>query len=112
MEGNSLGLDLTLLHVDLVPGQNDGDVFANANKITCLLLVRVTGSAVLKRERTVPVGDVLVGDARRDVEHDDTALSVDVVAIAETTKLLLTCGVPYVKLDLSKVLLLVSVPSW
>jgi len=54
--------------------------------------------------RTVPVGDVLVCDTRGDVEHDDTALSVDVVSIAETTKLLLTGGVPDVELDLAEVL--------
>jgi len=57
------------------------------------------------RKRTVPVGDVLVCDTRGNVEHDDTALAVDVVSIAETTKLLLTCGVPHVELDGSKVLL-------
>jgi hypothetical protein len=30
----------------------------------------------------VPVRDVLVGDPRSDIEHDDTALAVDVVAIS------------------------------
>ena len=59
----------------------------------------------------MPVGDVLVGDTGGNVKHDDTALSVDVVTIAETTKLLLTGGVPYVELDLSEVLVLVSIPS-
>jgi hypothetical protein len=53
----------------------------------------------------VPVGDVLVCDTRGDVEHDDTALAVDVVSIAEATKLLLTCGVPDVELDGAEVLL-------
>jgi hypothetical protein len=53
----------------------------------------------------VPVGNVLVCDTRSDVEHDDTALSVDVVSITETTELLLTCGVPDVELDGAEVLL-------
>jgi hypothetical protein len=53
----------------------------------------------------VPVGDVLVCDTRGNVEHDDTALSVDVVSITETTELLLTSGVPDVELDGSEVLL-------
>ena len=53
---------------------------------------------------TVPVGDVLVGDAGSNVKHDDTALAVDVVAITETTELLLTCGVPHVELNLTQVL--------
>jgi hypothetical protein len=52
----------------------------------------------------VPVGDVLVGDARGDIEHDDAALPVDVVAITETTELLLASGVPHVELDLAEVL--------
>jgi hypothetical protein len=53
----------------------------------------------------MPVGDVLVRDTRGHVEHDDTALAVDVVAITETTELLLTGGVPYIELDLAQVLL-------
>ena len=52
----------------------------------------------------MPVGDVLVGDARGDVEHDDTALAVDVVAVTKTTELLLSSGVPDIELDLTKVL--------
>lgn len=52
----------------------------------------------------MPVGNVLVGDTRGDVEHDDTALAVDVVAIAQTTKLLLASGIPDIELDLTVVL--------
>ena len=55
-------------------------------------------------EPTVPVGNVLVGDTRGDIEHDDTALAVDVVSITETTELLLSSGVPNVELDLTVVL--------
>jgi hypothetical protein len=33
MEGNSLGLDLALLDVDLVAGQDDGDVFADTDQV-------------------------------------------------------------------------------
>ena len=54
--------------------------------------------------RTVPVGDVLVGDSGGDIKHDDAALSVDVVSISQATKFLLTCSVPYIKLNLSEVL--------
>ena len=62
------------------------------------------GGAGRRKLLTVPVGDVLVGDTRGDIEHDDTALAVDVVTITETTKLLLTCGVPNIELDLAEVL--------
>lgn len=60
----------------------------------------------------MPVGNVLIGDAGGDVEHDDTALSVDVVTITETTKLLLAGSVPHIELDLAEVLLFVSMRTW
>ena len=47
----------------------------------------------------MPVWHVLVGDAGGDIEHDDTALTLDIVAIAETTKLLLTSGIPNIEAD-------------
>lgn len=53
---------------------------------------------------TVPVGDVLVCDTGGDIEHDDAALAVDVVAITQTTELLLASGVPDVELNRSVVL--------
>ena len=52
----------------------------------------------------MPVGNVLVRDSGCDVEHDYTALAVDVVAISETPKLLLSCGIPDIELDPSKIL--------
>lgn len=54
--------------------------------------------------RTVPVGDVLVGNTGGDIEHDDTALAVNVVTITETTELLLAGGIPNIELNLTKVL--------
>lgn len=53
---------------------------------------------------TMPVGNILVGDSGGNVEHDDTALAIDVVAISETTKLLLSCCVPDIEEDLAEVL--------
>lgn len=52
----------------------------------------------------MPVGNVLVGDTGGDIEHDDTGLAVDVVAITETTELLLTGGIPHIELDGTQVL--------
>jgi hypothetical protein len=52
----------------------------------------------------VPVGDVLVGNARRDIKHDDAALPIDVVTVSQTAEFLLTCSVPYIEVDLAKVL--------
>ena len=57
-------LSATYLHIDLVTAKDNGDVLAHPLKIT------------------MPVRHVLVRDTRRDVEHDDTALALDVVSIA------------------------------
>ena len=46
MEGDGLGLDLALLNVDLVTGQDDGNVLANANEITCALLAKYKATPV------------------------------------------------------------------
>jgi len=45
----------------------------------------------------MPVGYVLVGDAGGDVKHNDCALTLNVVSIAETAKLLLTGRIPHVE---------------
>jgi len=52
----------------------------------------------------VPVGYVLVGDSGSNIKHDDTALAVDIVTIAETAELLLTGGIPDIELDGAEVL--------
>ncbi len=52
----------------------------------------------------MPVGNVLVCDAGRHIEHDDAALAVDVVTITETTELLLTSSIPDIELDGAEVL--------
>ena len=81
VEGDLLGLDLALLDIALVAAEDDGDVGADTDQIL------------------VPVRDVLVGLSGSDVEHDDGALTLDVVAVTETAELLLTSGVPNVEAD-------------
>jgi hypothetical protein len=44
VEGDGLGLDLALLYVDLVSTEDDGDVFADTDQITCGSLVRTHAS--------------------------------------------------------------------
>ena len=51
----------------------------------------------------MPVRHVLVRDTRRDVEHYNPALSLNVISIAKTTKLLLPGGVPHVEADRAKI---------
>lgn len=105
VESDGLGLDFALLNIDLVAAEDNGDVFADTDEITCeevsYLLKRWTMEEMVL---TVPVGNVLVGNTGGDIEHDDTTLSVDVVTITETTKLLLAGSVPDIELDLTVVL--------
>jgi hypothetical protein len=71
----------THFYVNLVTAQHDGDVLAHTLKIA------------------VPIGDVLVSDAGRDVKHDDATLALDVITIAESTKLFLPSSVPDIEDD-------------
>lgn len=64
------------LYVDFVTAEHDRDVLTNTFQIT------------------VPVGDVLVRDTGGYVEHDDTTLSLDVVAVTKTAELFLSSSIP------------------
>lgn len=79
MESNSAGLNFALLDVNFVTAENNGDVLADTLEVA------------------MPVRHVLVGDARRHVKHDDATLALDVIPVAQTTKLLLASRVPYVE---------------
>lgn len=68
-------------NVNLVSTENDWNVLANSLEIA------------------VPVGDILVGDTGGDVEHDDTALALDIVTVTKATELLLTSSIPHVETD-------------
>lgn len=85
VESDRLGFDFTVLDVDLVAAQHNGYVLAHTHEIL------------------VPCGHVLVGDTRRDVEHDDGALALNVVAVAQTAEFLLAGRVPHVECDRSAV---------
>lgn len=78
-------IKLTHLNVHLVTAQHKGDIFTYALKIA------------------MPVGDILVGDAGGNVKHDDAALALDVVSIAQSTELLLPSRVPHVEADSAEV---------
>jgi hypothetical protein len=79
VEGDGLSFHLSVLDVYFVTAQHNGNVLADTNQIL------------------VPCGHVLVCDTRGDVEHDDGALALDVVAVTQTAELLLTGSVPHVE---------------
>ena len=55
---DGLGLDLPVLDVDLVAGEDDGDVLADSDQVS------------------VPIGHVLVGHTGGHIEHDDGTLTL------------------------------------
>jgi len=85
VESHLASFYFTLLDINFVSTQHDGDVFTDALEIA------------------MPIGDIFVGDSRGYIEHDDTTLALDVIAITETTKLFLTSGIPHIKADSTKV---------
>ena len=81
MEVDLLDLDLALLHIDLVSHEHDRDVLADAHQVA------------------EPHWHVLVGNATGHIKHDDGALALNVVSIAEASELLLARCVPHVELE-------------
>ena len=81
MEDNCLGLHFPVFNVHFVPAQNYGDVFTDSHQIS------------------MPIRDIFVGYSGRNIKHDDPTLSLDVVAISESTKLLLSGCIPHVETD-------------
>ena len=59
--------DFTVLTVDLVTDEYDGDVLTYSSQVF------------------VPVRYGLVGDTSGDIKHDDSGLTTDVVAISQST---------------------------
>jgi hypothetical protein len=105
VECDGLGFDFSLLHINLVTGEDDWDVLADANQVTFREnLVDVMQQVGSRIGRTVPVRNVLVGNSGCNIKHDDAALPVNVISVTKTTELLLSCSIPYIELNLPQVL--------
>lgn len=72
---------ITYLYINLVTAQHNWDVFTNTLEIT------------------MPVRDVFVRDPCGHVEHDNTTLPLNVVAVAEATELFLSSCIPDIEAD-------------
>jgi hypothetical protein len=72
VEEDITGLDLAVFAVNFVTNQDDRDVFTNTDQIL------------------VPVRNRLVSNTRGNIEHDDGAVTTNVVTITKTTELFLT----------------------
>ena len=81
VEGDLLSLDFPVFNIDLVTNQADWDAFTDSGKVL------------------VPLGNVFVSNSGADIEHDDTALALDVVTFSEAAKFLLSSSVPDLQVD-------------
>lgn len=85
MEGDLSGPDPSVFLIDFVADKHNWNVFTDS----CQILV--------------PFGDVFVRNTACNIEHDDGAVSSNVVAFTQTTKFLLSGSVPQIELDWSVV---------
>jgi hypothetical protein len=85
MESDLLGFDLSVLDVDFVAYQDDGDGLADSGQVF------------------IPFRHIRVSDARAHVEHDNAAVAANIVAVAQTSELLLASGIPNIEDDLAVV---------
>lgn len=76
MNGDLIGLDLSVLDISLVSNKTNWDIWSNLDKVI------------------EPLQDVLVGLSACKIEHDDAALRANIVAFSELSELLLTGSVP------------------
>ena len=81
VEGDLAGFDFAVLDIDLVADEANRDVFADSGQVL------------------MPFRNILVGDSRGDVEHDDGTVSSNVVSLSEAAQLLLSSSVPDVEFD-------------
>ena len=91
VKDDRFGLNFSVLNVDFVSGEDDWNVFAYANQIP------------------MPVGNIFVSHSGRDVEHDDGALALDVVAVTEAAEFLLAGRIPYIE---PKITLMFKIPIY
>lgn len=76
VNGDLIGLDLSVLDISLVSNKTDWDIWSNLDKVI------------------EPLQDVLVGLSACKIEHNDAALRANIVAFSELSELLLTGSIP------------------
>ena len=81
MEYNSFCLHFSVFNVNFVSTQHNGDVLTDAHQIS------------------MPVRHILIRHTSCHIEHDDGALTLNVVAVSKSTEFLLSRCVPDVESD-------------
>lgn len=76
VEGDLSGFDFSVLLIDFISNQHDGDVITDSGQVL------------------IPLGHVFVGDSGGDVEHEDGGVGTNIVTFSQTTELFLSGSIP------------------
>jgi hypothetical protein len=83
VEGNLLSLNFAVLDIDFVTNEHYWNVLTNTSQVL------------------VPLRNIRVSDSSAHIEHDDSAVTTNVVTISKSSELILTCSIPNIESDLS-----------
>jgi hypothetical protein len=81
VEGNLSSFDFSVLLVNFITNQDDGDVVTDSSEIL------------------IPLGNVLVSNSSGDVEHENSSVGSNVISFSETTEFFLTGSIPKTELN-------------
>jgi hypothetical protein len=81
VEGNLSSFDFSVLLVNFITNQDDGDVVTDSSEIF------------------IPLGNVLVSNSSGDVEHENSSVGSNVISFSETTEFFLTGSIPKTELN-------------
>ena len=81
MEHNILRFDFSVLHVDFITNEADWYVLADSDKIF------------------VPFRNILISDARANIEHDNAAMAANVIPITKSSQFFLAGCVPNIEFN-------------
>ena len=81
MESNLSSFNFSVLLIDFISNQDDGDVVANSSQIF------------------VPFGNVFIGDSSSDIKHKNSGIGSNVITLSQTTEFFLTCSIPDTELN-------------
>ena len=68
VECDGFGFDFAVFDIDFISTKDNGNAFADSDKITCWLEKR-------GKERTMPIWNIFIRNARRNIKHDDATLT-------------------------------------
>ena len=85
VENDRLRFNLSVLDINFVATQDNGNILTDSSEIS------------------VPLRDILISHSRCDIKHNDATLTLDVIAVTKTAKLLLSGSIPDIKTYWSKI---------